>query len=203
MQNDLWQTIWATLSSILIFIVLMFVVSWPFWVAIPLSVGTFFGVYFITKPAYKIGQIKLDDVAESAQARELLLEADKDMRGIQANIPRIKNPEIKQNAQTMYNTGANIMNYLMKNPEKISPARRFLTYYLETADELLRKYLAFQDTNLKTPETQKIEAETASALPILNKAFEQQFVNLMKNEMMDIETDIEVLKTTLKMEDTP
>ena len=41
---------------------------------------------------------------------------------------------------------------------------------------------------------------TAEALPVLNSAFEKQFTHLMQGELLDVEADIELLKSTLKME---
>ena len=38
------------------------------------------------------------------------------------------------------------------------------------------------------------------SLPVLNKAFEKQFTHLMQGELLDVEADIELLKSTLKME---
>ena len=35
---------------------------------------------------------------------------------------------------------------------------------------------------------------------MLNTAFEKQFAHLMQGELLDIEADIELLKSTLKME---
>ena len=35
----------------------------------------------------------------------------------------------------------------------------------------------------------------------MNDAFEKQFTNLMRGELLDTEVDIELLKNTLKMEE--
>ena len=42
--------------------------------------------------------------------------------------------------------------------------------------------------------------ETAAALPVLNSAFEKQFTHLMQGELLDVEADIEVLKSALELE---
>ena len=46
----------------------------------------------------------------------------------------------------------------------------------------------------------EILCKTAESLPVLNKAFEKQFTHLMQGELLDVEADIELLKSTLKME---
>ena len=58
----------------------------------------------------------------------------------------------------------------------------------------------FSDTGLKSGEVSDILKKTAESLPLLNRAFEKQFTNLMEGELLDVETDIELLKTTLEME---
>ena len=92
------------------------------------------------------------------------------------------------------------MNYLQENPDKIKLARRFFTYYLDTAARLLNRYVEFQNTGLRSGEVTEILVRTGEALPVLNRAFERQFTRLMEGELMDVEADIELLKSTLKME---
>ena len=87
-----------------------------------------------------------------------------------------------------------------ENPDKIKLARRFFTYYLDTAAKLLTRYVDFQETELHSGEVADILQKTAEALPVLNSAFEKQFAHLMQGELLDIEADIELLKSTLKME---
>ena len=93
-----------------------------------------------------------------------------------------------------------ILAYLEENPDKIKLARRFFTYYLDTAAKLLTRYVDFQETELHSGEVADILQKTAEALPVLNSAFEKQFAHLMQGELLDIEADIELLKSTLKME---
>ena len=58
----------------------------------------------------------------------------------------------------------------------------------------------FQNTGLHSAEVTDILQKTAEALPVLNSAFEKQFTHLMQGELLDVEADIELLKSTLKME---
>ena len=46
----------------------------------------------------------------------------------------------------------------------------------------------------------EILAKTAQALPVLNDAFARQFTHLMEGELMDVEADLALLKSTLEME---
>ena len=64
----------------------------------------------------------------------------------------------------------------------------------------MNRYVEFQNTGLRSGEVTEILVRTGEALPVLNRAFERQFTRLMEGELMDVEADIELLKSTLKME---
>ena len=108
---------------------------------------------------------------------------------------------MQRDACMLHGTGKRILAYLEENPDKINLARRFFTYYLDTAASLLERYVDFQDTGLHSGEVAEILQKTGEALPVLNDAFEKQFTNLMRGELLDTEVDIELLKNTLKMEE--
>ena len=107
---------------------------------------------------------------------------------------------IKADGEKLLGTGVRILRYLGKNPDKIRQARRFFTYYLDTAAKLLARYVEFQETQVSSREVSGILERTARALPVLNEAFENQFTHLMEGELLDVEADIELLESTLKME---
>ena len=89
---------------------------------------------------------------------------------------------------------------IRENPEKISMARRFFTYYLDTAAGLLERYIQMQETGLRTPEISEAMMKTARTLPVLNEVFDKQFTKFMEGELMDVEAEIALLENTLKME---
>ena len=132
------------------------------------------------------------------EIRQLLDDAQADLADIDKAVKEIKTSSVRQDAQALYATGARILTYLEENPDKIKLARRFFTYYLDTAAKLLTRYVDFQETELHSGEVADILQKTAEALPVLNSAFEKQFAHLMQGELLDIEADIELLKSTLK-----
>ena len=87
-----------------------------------------------------------------------------------------------------------------ENPEKITEARRFIDYYQETASSLLEKYVRLQESGLGSKDAVRLKSQTRQALLTLNRAFEGQFEKLMRNELMDMEADLRLLKQTMKME---
>lgn len=131
---------------------------------------------------------------------ELMKKADADMGSILHVAKRVKSREVSANAMALYQLGEKIMVYLRRNPHKITKARRFFNYYLETARDILAKYFEFELTGIKAQAVDDIEVKTTGALKTLEEAFEKEYVRLASNEMMDIEADIDLLEKTTKSE---
>jgi 5-bromo-4-chloroindolyl phosphate hydrolysis protein len=194
------QIILALLTSLALFFALFFGLKWNVFVVIILSLGTYLGVFMVTKPRLKIGNIRIDKLEDGDELKALLLDAKEDMDHIKKASAEITNLALKEESQRLYNTGVKILEYLEEHPERISTARRFFTYYLDTARDILEKYLPFQRSGLRTEDVENVFRSTQKALPILNEAFERQFNHLMQNDIIDIESDIKVLEMNLKMD---
>jgi 5-bromo-4-chloroindolyl phosphate hydrolysis protein len=195
------QTIFGGIAGIIAFLTSIFLFNFPLPMGIIISIGIYFGVFFLTKPTYRIGSVDIDSIANGKEIKDLLDKAGYDLKIIESSGKNAKHKEIKANAEKLHHNGLNILNYLNKNPKKILSARRFLSYYLDTASDIMEKYTEFTNTNLKSKEMEEIYSKTNRALVILNEAFEKQFLKLMQNEFFDIEADINVLEKTLKMDE--
>ncbi len=200
MKPEARQTILATLSSVFLFLILALGIKWNIIISAVLALGTYYGVYNISKPPVRLGNTDIDALENGIELKELMDEGEKDMAVMKQYTDIIKSPDIRKSAEELYTEGNNILQYLRDNPGKISKARRFLNYYLETAKEIIVKYAKFEKTDIKTEELAALFEKTEKALDILKSAFRKQFVKLASNEIMDIEQDIDLLEKTLKEE---
>ncbi len=126
----------------------------------------------------------------------LMKQAEADMDQVLFVAKHVKSKDIADNAMALYHLGEKIMEYLRRNPHKITKARRFFGYYLDTARDILGKYYEFEITGIKAQEVDNIETKTASALITLQDAFKKQYIQLATNELVDIEADIDLLQKT-------
>ena len=199
-MKDTRRMIASTLTASAVFLILFLFLRWNLIVSIILCVGIYFGLFFLLKPNPKIAGIDVESMPDGEEIQRLLDDAQADLADIDRAVKATADPSVRQDAQILYATGVRILAYLKENPDKIKLARRFFTYYLDTAAKLLAQYVDFQNTGLHSPEVADILQKTAEALPVLNSAFEKQFTHLMQGELLDVEADIELLKSTLKME---
>ncbi|MDO5690562.1 MAG: 5-bromo-4-chloroindolyl phosphate hydrolysis family protein [Tissierellia bacterium] len=179
-------------------------------IAVPVSailgLGVFAGLASLKLPKgeaepKKLNTIKITALPEAEDMKVLMNDAYEDLIDIQRGYRAAKHENIKTNAEKLYHTGVSIFEHLRKNPDKIRQARRYMTYYLDTAAGIMNKYRSFIETGLNTEETAKVYEQTNSALVTLNEAFNRQFVRLMQNDLMGIEAEIKVLKQTLEAEE--
>ena len=199
-MNNTRQVVLSTISSVVLFSLLNFLLNWPILVSAVLSLGVFAGIYLISKPRRKIGGLLVDDIDNGEELKALMDDAYEDMVILEKASHQISNTGIKEETVRLHKTGTNILEYLTKNPDRISAARRFFGYYLDTARDIIEEYLSFQKSGLKTEDVLRVSKATQDALPVLNEAFEKQFNSLMENDIMNIEANIKLLKMNLEMD---
>ena len=200
MKNDVTRMIVSVAVAAVAFVFTFVVLGWNLIVCALLGVGIYFGLYFVLKPSCKIAGIDVEKLPGGEEIRRMLDDAEEDLEAIRCAASGIRDKAVRKDAEALYTTGKRIMGYLDENPSKIKMARRFFIYYLDTAAKLTERYVDFQDTELSSDEIIEVLSKTAAAIPVLNDAFEKQFTKLMEGEFMDIESDIELLESTLKME---
>ena len=187
----------SALISCAVFLLLFLAAGWNLAAAALLCILLYFGLGLILKPRKKIGGIDVEKIQGGEELQKLLEEARKDLKQISRAAREITNIKAKEDAEALEAGGRRILSYLEENPEKISMARRFFTYYLDTAAGLLERYTQLQETGLRTPEVTEALRKTAGTFPVLNEVFEKQFTRLMEGELMDVEAEISLLENKI------
>ena len=199
MKDSIAAVLSAALASAA-FLFLFLFLHWNAIAAAVLAVLLYFGLGLLLKPRKKLGGIDIEKIQGGEELQRLLDEAKKDMKQIGKAAREITNIKAREDAEALEACGKRILVYLQENQEKIAMARRFFTYYLDTAAGLLERYIQMQETGLRTPEISEAMMKTAQTLPVLNEVFDKQFTKFMEGELMDVDAEISLLENTLKME---
>lgn len=188
---------------VLVFLIFYFVIRIDIYSTLLLTLVTL-TVTLIRRRTKNQGSSRRPSVPVSAEVEkelaELMAGGEKNMEGILQIAKTVKSREVSDNAMALYQLGDKVMTYLKRNPEKISKARRFFNYYLETTKDILSKYYEFERTGIQSSEVEELEQRTSSALVTLQDSYKKQYVRLVKNEMMDMEADIDLLEKTNRNE---
>lgn len=130
------------------------------------------------------------------QVIEAITEAEGKLREIEQSAERLHNRELTTRLGRIVAQARRVLAQIEKDPSDLRRARRFLVTYLDGTRDVVRKY----------SEQQKDLAETELAdnfrhvLDTVEQVFTEQEEVLKRNETMDLEVQIEVLRTQLERE---
>ena len=134
------------------------------------------------------GDAALDrDIAQGRERLERLREAN----------AAIEHPGITRDLDRMTKAGDQIFRELGRDPKKITLVRRFMNYYLPTSEKLMEQYRLLTDAPVKGENIKSAMARIESSMDVVGDAFEKCADNLFKDDEMDIDAEIQVMKTML------
>lgn len=134
------------------------------------------------------GDAKLDrDIAEGRARLERL-------REVNAEIP---DPGITKSLGRMTRAGDQIFKELGRDPKKVTLVRRFMSYYLPTAEKLMEQYKLLYANEVKGENIESAMKRIESSVGMIADAFDKCADNLFKDEEMDIDAEIKVMETLL------
>lgn len=116
---------------------------------------------------------------------------------LSASNAAIKNADISAKLQRMTAAGEEIFNLLERDTKQLVGVRKFMNYYLPTADKLMQSYRLMLESKTQGENMEQAMRSIENSLGMIANAFEKQLDNLHKDRVLDIETDIDVLETMM------
>lgn len=113
---------------------------------------------------------------------------------------RIEDREIKGRADKICDLTVKMLENIRKDPKDLKPARPFLNYYLDTAITIVTRYTEISVHPARSRESDELLSRVGRTLAALETAFEKQLTVLLDNDLMDLDTELTVLETTITME---
>ena len=195
------RVLFAAMAAVGLFLLLFLILRWNPLVALALSACLYGGIYLLLAP--KKARLRMASGIDREEYEKVLAEARKDL-AVLAQVEEIMDsPQDREQVHRLWTTGSSMVAYLEKEPGKLPQARQFFLYYLDTAAHLLERYQAFQKAGVRSPEVVDLLKRTEQALPLLTRAFEKQYDQLLAGELMDTQVEIDVLKAALGPELLP
>lgn len=134
--------------------------------------------------------VKLETVVEA------ITEAEGKLVDIDRAAARIQNRELRDHLHRITTEGRNILLEIERDPGDIRRARRFLVTYLDGTRDVVKKYAAQQQDLAESP----LGDNFRHVLGTIETVFAEQIEVLKKNDSLDLEVQIDVLKTQLERE---
>ena len=166
-------------------------------------------VILLSAAAYLIGSKlfpgKVVEVREradtgNAELNRQIEEGRQQLDRLQAYNDQLPDPTVSEKLDRMVRAGNAILTALEQNPARLSEVRRFMNYFLPTAEKLMASYTAFAQSPVKGENVLSAMKSVENSLSMVADAFEKQYDSLYRNESYNIEAEVSVLETLLKGE---
>lgn len=173
----------------------MLLKGWFLIVAALLSAAAYFGFSRVFKG-------RVIEVRENAHSGDrsidaLIEEGRRRLDNLVVANAKIPDVEISAKLDRMVTAGEEIYKLLERDPSKAQAVRKFMNYYLPTADKLMTSYRLMKESENPGENITQAMQSVENSLSMIADAFEKQLNNLYSDKKLDIETDIEVLETMM------
>jgi len=107
---------------------------------------------------------------------------------------------LRQRVTKISNLADKIVLDLRQDPKDVRSARRFLDYYLDATLTVIQRYAELAQKGSMSPEVQPVLAKFDTLLDTIENTFEKQLNRLLRDDTLDLDTDISVLKQMMDSE---
>jgi len=132
----------------------------------------------------------------AAEASVMLEEASKRVDGLDRAAAAIRDGEITTRLRRISELARAILSDLAQDPRDLRRARKFLNVYLDSAQRVSQAYAR---THAQASNTE-LEDRFRNVLVTIERVFGEQQQKLLENDVLDLDVQIEVLKTQLERE---
>ena len=108
---------------------------------------------------------------------------------------KIKDQKIRMKTEEVCKSADKVLRTLKEQPENMGQVRKLFSQYLPTLRNILVKY---EKLEVHGELTEEISQNTGKLLEDMKNVVEQLYHNLFEDEKMDLDVEIEVLKTVCK-----
>jgi hypothetical protein len=188
--NVLWSSLLAAGAFVLFFLVFDFGLIW----SLALSAFTLTAGLFLFRS-------KRPEVAAVDNAnRKALAEGVEKQREIVALAGKIHNKAVVVKVNAIVVTVAKVLQTVTDDSDKISQARQFLGYYLDTVVRILTIYVDLESKGIAKGDILDALVKAEASLDTIRSAFENQLTKLLTGEVTDLDAELEMLQKSISME---
>ena len=131
--------------------------------------------------------------------RKTIRKGETKVRTMRKIAETIENPKVREDIERICVLSEKIFRNFKTDPKDIRVARPLLNYYLDSTIKILRQYskLAKKDSGSGHPDAVRRAEEV---LGTIEQSFENQLKRLHEDDVLDLDTEIAVLKKAMKMD---
>jgi len=160
-------------------------------------------IYFLAEMVQRQSMIYMKSMKKADTAiyiDELFMTGMKRIRQMEHYASGIEKVSVKENVRMICQLGEQIFSEVEEKPEGIKLLRRFLNYYLESAEKVTMLYEKLSKSAYQSEETIETLNKVEDTLLLIEKQFEKQIIKIQQDDFLDLDVEVKVLERTLLSE---
>jgi 5-bromo-4-chloroindolyl phosphate hydrolysis protein len=137
---------------------------------------------------------------DKKQYNEIIQSGADKLKTLKTYIEKIKTKEVKDKVNAINTVVEKIIDDIKKDPKDVKLAKQFLNYYLDTTILILNKYIDISSQDMKSKKIKDTLVKVENLLDTIKAAFEKQLEKLYSDDLLNLDTEIQVLEQTFKVE---
>ena len=168
----------------------------PFWIAAIISVTAGGGLVVMLSPRRLFEGLDASGVARGKIefARELLTDAEPLAVRLEVAVSSIGTPNVAERVRHLARVSREIFAAIEEDPLRVDRVRRFLTYYLPRAADLVEAFALLEKTGNR--DATRMTA-TSDLIDRLDVAFTHYATNLQEADLGNLDIELKLLKSSL------
>ena len=171
-------------------------VGMPFWIACIIGAAAGGGFAVLLTPRKLFEGLDASGAARGKIefARDLLTDAEPLAVRLEVAVSSIRTPKVAERVRHLARVSREIFAGIEEDPLRVDRVRRFLTYYLPRASELVEAYSLLEKGSAR--DTTRLTA-TSELIDRLDVAFTHYATNLQEADLGNLDIELKLLKSSL------
>jgi 5-bromo-4-chloroindolyl phosphate hydrolysis protein len=194
--KNLLSNLYSALIGGGVFVVTYFLLQLGFIVSLVFTVAGYAAAIFLVFPSKKEEKAaELEDML-----RSVLKEGEDKLKLMRSLAYKVKSNTMRLKIDEMCNIGHQIFETVKKKPRDVRSVQQFSSYYLDTTIKIIKKYIELSAHTSYSAEIERAVKKVESTLGNAQLAFQKQLENLVRDDVLDLDTEMSVLEETLELE---
>ncbi|MHB1133029.1 MAG: 5-bromo-4-chloroindolyl phosphate hydrolysis family protein [Chloroflexota bacterium] len=170
----------------------------PLLIAIGAGGGVYAGLSLLLSTVEDPSAKPLVEGLSRGEAQRIIRDGERKLVQIRRLRRQIADRRIGRQVEVIIALGEKVFLNLRTDPKSVKAARRFLEYYLDATVLVIQRYVDLSKQAASNPEVQKATNSFAEALTLIQSTFERQYERLLRDDVLDFDTEVSVLKQLIR-----
>jgi hypothetical protein len=189
------STLVAGIAGAVVFPLLVFGLHLPLWLGLVIALGVAGGLLLALRPSGFGLNVDAMMEAQSDTVRGLLSDGTQALSRIKQIAPRIADPAMQSEVQSLARTSDQIIAHIGNDPTRAMAVRRYLTFYLPNAASIAEGWQTLEASAGSPPERKEQAREVMKAL---NDAAVKYASAADAPELNELDLSLKVVRDSLK-----